>query len=70
MIGVKKLVFAFIATSLSIIALLFHLYRPVVSGTIYLDNAPGEVHISYEDKTGIAHISGDDLKSVVYAQGY
>ena len=67
MISIKKLVFALIATSISIVALLFILYRPVVSGTIYLDNAPGEVHISYEDKTGIAHIRGDDLKGVVYA---
>jgi penicillin amidase len=46
------------------------LYRPVTSGTVYLENAPGTATITFEDETGIAHIRGDSLLSAVYAQGF
>jgi len=39
----------------------------LVSGTIYLDNAPGVSSISYEEDTGIAHIRGANLESTLYA---
>jgi len=51
-------------------ALLYILYRPVTSGTLYLDKAPGAATITYEDGTGIAHIRGESLESAVYAQGF
>lgn len=46
---------------------LWHFYQPLVSGTIYLADAPGVASISYEEATGIAHIRGQDLNSALYA---
>jgi hypothetical protein len=46
---------------------LWYLYQPLVSGTIYLQNAPGVASISYEEDTGISHIRGATLQSTIYA---
>ena len=44
-----------------------YLYQPKVSGVVYLKNAPAKATIKTETKTGIAHIEGETLASVLYA---
>lgn len=46
---------------------LMYLYQPKVSGVVYLKNAPAKATIKTETKTGIAHIEGETLASVLYA---
>ena len=59
-----------IALAAMIFVSVWYLYQPLVSGTIYLKNAPGVASISYEEDTGIAHIRGANLESTLYAQGF
>jgi acyl-homoserine lactone acylase PvdQ len=66
----KNLLFGLAGILFFCATLLYVLYRPVNSGTLYLQNAPGVVTISFEEETGIAHIHGDSLASAVYAQGF
>ena len=60
----------FIALVGLIFVSILYMYQPLVSGTIYLRNAPGVASISYEEDTGISHIRGATLESTIYAQGF
>ena len=60
----------FIALLGLIFVSIWYLYQPLVSGTIFLQNAPGVASISYEEETGISHIRGATLESAIYAQGF
>jgi acyl-homoserine lactone acylase PvdQ len=60
----------FVALVAIIFVSVWYLYQPLVSGTIYLKNAPGVASISYEEDTGISHIRGANLESTIYAQGF
>jgi len=45
-------------------------YQTLVEGTITLENAPGFATITREKDTQIAHIHGEDIHSMVFAQGF
>lgn len=50
--------------------LLWWAYQVVDEAELYLPNAPGTAAIVREKDTGIAHIRGDNMESVAYAQGF
>jgi acyl-homoserine lactone acylase PvdQ len=69
--GCFKLLCLTITTTLFVVVLAaWSLYKERTEGTIYLRNAPGAVSITRETDSGIAHIHGENLLSVLYAQGY
>lgn len=54
----------------SIMGFLFFAYRLKSEGEITLKNAWGEATIAREASTAIAHIRGENINAVAYAQGY
>jgi acyl-homoserine lactone acylase PvdQ len=69
-----QLCLGIVATLVTVVAAFFawgFLLTPaIVSGTIELPNAPGNAAITTERETGIQHIRGENLASVLYGQGY
>ena len=66
----KKLLYLiiFVITFLaSFISVVFYMYQPEYSGTVYLERAKSAVTIIREKDTGIPHIYADDILSAVYA---
>ena len=52
------------------ISFLFFAYRLKSEGEISLENAWGKATIARESDTAIAHITGESMNAVAYAQGY
>ena len=71
---IKKLVcYLFTLVALLVIAAIlgvFNIYKPVTSGTLYLQNAMGEAEILRETDTSIPHVYATNEKMALYTEGF
>jgi penicillin G amidase len=71
---IKKLVcYLFTLVALLVIAAIlgvFYIYKPVTSGTIYLENAMGEAEVLRETDTSIPHVYASNEKMALYTEGF
>ena len=71
---IKKLVcYLFTLVALLVIAAIlgvFYIYKPVTSGTLYLENAMGEAEIFRETDTSIPHVYATNEKMALYTEGF
>ena len=71
---IKKLVcYLFTLVALLVISAIlgvFYIYKPVTSGTLYLQNAMGEAEILRETDTSIPHVYATNEKMAVYTEGF
>ena len=71
---IKKLVFyLFTLVALVVIAGIlgvFYIYKPVTSGTLYLENAMGEAEVLRETDTSIPHVYASNEKMALYTEGF
>jgi penicillin G amidase len=71
---IKKLVFyLFTLVALLVIAAIlgvFYIYKPVTSGTLYLENAMGEAEVLRETDTSIPHVYASNEKMALYTEGF
>ncbi len=71
---IKKLVCYLLGTLafLVIAAILgvMYIYKPVTSGTLYLEHAMGEAEILRETDTSIPHIFASSEKMALYSEGF
>jgi acyl-homoserine lactone acylase PvdQ len=49
---------------------LMYVYKPVVSGTLYLEKAMGTAEVLRETETSIPHIYASSEKMAMYTQGF
>ena len=71
---IKKLVFyLFTLVALLVIAAIlsvFYIYKPVTSGTLYLENAMGVAEVLRETDTSIPHVYASNEKMALYTEGF
>ena len=71
---IKKLVlYLFTLVALLVIAAIlgvFYIYKPVTSGTLYLENAMGEAEVLRETDTSIPHVYASNERMALYTEGF